>query len=100
MRSRCSRVHGGDVLEKDIRMTDAHQRSQPKTERERKPTFDPAYIRDLSEKVYRLRLEQDCPGNIERMIAKDEDNGEKLRNRAAAYDPLTRAYLKVLGFEP
>lgn len=65
-----------------------------------KATFDPAYIRDVSEQVYRMRLEQDCHGNVERMIAKDEDNGEKLRNRAAAYDPLTRAYLKVLGFEP
>ena len=53
-------------------------------------------IRDISEAVYRIRLEQDCKGNVERMIAKDEDNGEKLRNRAASYDALTRAYLKVL----
>jgi hypothetical protein len=68
--------------------------------REPKPTFDPSYIRDLSEQVYRVRLEQDSPGNVDRMIAKDEDSGEKLRNRASAYDPLTRAYLKVLGFEP
>ena len=68
--------------------------------REPKPTFDPSYIRDLSEQVYRVRLEQDCEGNAARMIAKDEDNGEKLRNRAAAYDSLTRAYLKVLGIEP
>lgn len=68
--------------------------------KEPKPTFDPAYIRDLSEQVYRMRLEQDSPGNVDRMIAKDEDNGETLRNRAGFYDPLTRAYLKVLGFEP
>jgi hypothetical protein len=68
--------------------------------RESKPTFDPEYIRDISEKTYRLRLEQDSPGNVERMITKDEDQGQKLRNRAGAYDPLTRAYLKVLGFEP
>jgi hypothetical protein len=68
--------------------------------REPKPTFDPSYIRDLSEQVYRVRLEQDSPGNVDRMIAKDEDGGEKLRNRAGSYDPLTRAYLKVLGFEP
>lgn len=68
--------------------------------KERKPTFDPEYIRDISEQAYRLRLEQDNSGNVERMIAKDEDDGEKLRNRAGAYDPLTRAYLKVLGFEP
>lgn len=68
--------------------------------REKRPTFDPEWIRDVSEAVYRLRLEQDAPGNIDRMIEKDEDQGERLRGRAAAYDPLTRAYLKVLGFEP
>lgn len=65
-----------------------------------KSTFDPEYIRDLSERVYRLRLEQDSSGNVDRMIAKDKDSGEKLRARAASYDPLTRAYLKVFGFEP
>lgn len=70
------------------------------SKREPKPTFDPNYIRDMSEAVYRHRLEQDCPGNVERMIEKDEDQGQMLRNRAASYDPLTRAYLKVLGFEP
>lgn len=68
--------------------------------REQKPTFHPDYIRGISEEVYRFRLEQDCAGNVARMIEKDEDGGEKLRNRAGAYDPLTRAYLKVLGFEP
>lgn len=68
--------------------------------KESKPTFHPDYIRGISEEVYRARLEQDCAGNVERMIAKDEDGGEKLRNRASAYDPLTRAYLNVLGFEP
>jgi hypothetical protein len=72
--------------------------------REPKPTFDPEYIRDLSEKVYRIRLEQDCAGNVARMLAKDSekdpnDNGKKLRNRAGQYDPLTRVYLEVLGFE-
>lgn len=68
--------------------------------REPKPTFDPTYIRDISEAAYRHRLEQDCPGNVQRMIEKDEDQGQKLRNRAASYDPLTRVYLKTLGFEP
>ena len=67
---------------------------------ERKPTFNPEYIRDLSEAAYRLRLEQDSPGNVQKMLGKDNDGGMKLRNRAAAYDPLTRCYLKVLGFEP
>lgn len=75
------------------------------SKRDPKPTFDPEYIRDLSEKVYRIRLEQDCAGNVERMLAKDAemdsmDDGKKLRNRSGQYDPITRAYLHVLGFEP
>lgn len=65
-----------------------------------KNTFDPSYIRALSELVYRARLEQSCPGDTARMIAKDEDQGEKLRNRAAYYDALTRVYLSVLGIRP
>jgi hypothetical protein len=65
--------------------------------KEKKPTFDPGYIRDLSEKVYRDQLGAD---DTARMIEKDKDGGEKLRNRAASYDSLTRSYLKVLGIEP
>lgn len=65
--------------------------------REPKPTFDPDYIRDLSEKVYRDRLGAD---DVASMIEKDNDGGAKLRSRAGLYDGLTRAYLKALGFEP
>lgn len=69
--------------------------------KEKKPTFDPEYIREISERVYRINLNRDSgDGAPERMIEKDKDNGEKLRNRAGAYDKLTRTYLKVLGFEP
>lgn len=69
--------------------------------KERKPTFAPEYIRDISEQVYRKRLIAESGGGTpDRMIAKDKDNGEKLRNRAGSYDPLTRAYLDVLGFRP
>jgi hypothetical protein len=75
-------------------------RSQSAAEKPKKPTFAPDYIRDISEQVFRIRLEQDCEGNVARMIEKDEDDGEKLRNRAGQYDPLTRAYLKALGVEP
>jgi hypothetical protein len=63
-------------------------------------TLDPEYVRDISERVYRIRLEQDCAGNVERMIAKDEDDGKKLRSRARAYDSLTRVYLEALGLNP
>lgn len=54
-------------------------------------------IRDISVAVYQRRLDQECHGNAERMLAKDNDNGAKMRGRAAAYDSLTRAYLDVLG---
>lgn len=58
--------------------------------------FDPGMVRELSVRVYKLRLEADNgKGAVERMIAKDEDNGEKLASRAAAYDKLSRTYLKA-----
>lgn len=54
----------------------------------------PDQIRDISVAVYKQRLEDACKGAVERMLAKDADGGQKLRGRAASYDPLTRAYLK------
>lgn len=72
-----------------------------KAERDRKPTFDPEYIRNISVGVYCQRLvDGNGVGAADRMVEKDADGGEKLRGRAGAYDALTRAYLKVLGFEP
>ena len=71
----------------------------------------PEQIRDISEKVYRIRLDQDMPhksddnpGNVARMLVKDrekdpDDNGKKLRGRAGSYDALTRVYLQVLGLD-
>lgn len=59
--------------------------------------FCPSYIRDLSEKVYRSRLGEQ---GAARMMSDDKDSGEKLRNRASSYDPLTRAYLQAIGIEP
>jgi hypothetical protein len=66
-------------------------------EKKKIPTWNPEFIRDLSERVYRRQLGSD---DTRRMIEKDKDNGEKLRNRAAAYDQLSRAYLELLGFTP
>lgn len=54
-------------------------------------------IRDISVAVYAKRLDQECKGSSDRMLAKDADGGAKMRGRAAAYDSLTRAYLDVLG---
>ncbi len=56
--------------------------------------YTPEKIRDISETVYRLRLGDE---DVARMSKKDADNGEKMRERAASYDTLTRAYLQVLG---
>jgi hypothetical protein len=67
----------------------------------KRPIFEPCRVRDISVAVYRKRIVQDSgPGADERMLAKDADGGLKMRNRAAAYDPLTRAYLDVLGVKP
>jgi hypothetical protein len=71
--------------------------------KERKPAFSSELIRDISERVYRIKLEDSSGGGsgaVQRMIDRDKDGGEKLRNRAGAYDPLTRAYLEALGFSP
>lgn len=57
----------------------------------------PEQIRDISEKVYRRRLEDESKGNVVRMLEKDADGGKKLRGRAQQYDALTRAYIEVLG---
>lgn len=60
--------------------------------------FDPIKVRDLSETVYRDLLERDnTEGAVARMIEKDGDNGEKLRERAGSYDRLTRAYLRAIS---
>ena len=70
---------------------------------EPRPSFDPDLVRDISEQVYKLRLEDPTGGgrgSVQRMIDNDKDSGDKLRNRAGSYDALTRAYLRVLGFSP
>jgi hypothetical protein len=64
--------------------------------KKREPEFDPAEVRALSVAVYKARLVQDSgEGAVERMIAADKDTGEKLAGRAAAYDALTRCYMRV-----
>lgn len=54
-------------------------------------------VRDVSVAVYKLRLDDASgEGAVDRMLAKDDDGGDKLRGRVASYDALTRAYLAVL----
>lgn len=57
------------------------------------PVPDDKTVRDLSEMIYRDQLGKD---DVKRMIAKDEDQGEKLRARAGFYDPVSRAALKLM----
>ena len=54
--------------------------------------FTDEEVRKYSEHVYRQRLGE---GDTKSMIAKDGDNGEKLRNRSKAYDQLSRCYLRA-----
>lgn len=66
-----------------------------------KKKWKPEEIDDLCVAVYKLRLEDDCRGNTERMLAKDlaadpDDNGKKLRSRAQFYRPAVMATLKAL----
>lgn len=61
------------------------------------PEFDADTVRSLSITVYKMRLVAESgEGAVERMIAKDKDDGRMLSNRAAAYDALSRCYLRAL----
>jgi len=55
---------------------------------------DPVKIRDISVQVYKKLLDR---GDLERMLARDDDGGKKLRSRAAIYDNAVRATLEVLA---
>lgn len=60
----------------------------------------PGLIRAVSIAVYKLRLEASSgggPGAVERMLAKDGDDGEKLAGRSESYDALTRAYITAIS---
>ncbi len=62
----------------------------------RAPNFDPEVVKLLTIETYKRRLEDDCAGNVERMIAADKDAGQKLEARAQAYSPIVRAVLRAL----
>lgn len=66
-------------------------------------------VRDISEKVYRSKLDAECGENTAKMTDDDIAAGRmgpdgkprmSIRSRAAAYDKITRVYLDVLGIEP
>lgn len=53
--------------------------------------FDPEFVRDVSEAVYRQRVGEE---DIVRMIEKHD--AAFVRRNAGSYDTLTRAYLRTL----
>jgi len=57
-------------------------------------------IDDITEVVYRIRLEQDCQTNVKRMIEKDKDGGAKLRGRSRSYRRTVEAVLEAAGVIP
>ena len=61
--------------------------------KQRPQPFDPDAVRDVSVAVYKSRLGAD---DTRRMLEKDADDGTMLRERARAYDALTRCYLTIL----
>jgi hypothetical protein len=77
----------------------AEKKNQP----EKEPTHSVDFIRDVSEAIYRIRLNDTSGGGsgaVDRMIEKDKDTGQKLRGRAAIYDPIVRVALDVLKIKP
>lgn len=59
-----------------------------------RPVYDPEYVRDVSEAVYRDRLGAD---GVERAEDDPKRGAAWLRRNAGAYDTLTRAYLDALN---
>ena len=64
--------------------------------------MDVRKIEDIVDVVYRIRLEDDCKTNVERMLEKDreadpDDNGQKLRNRSKTYRGAVIATLQAIG---
>ena len=97
---RCKMVHERSTFASSISAVIQDPRSVSKPAG-RKQEFDPQLVADISERVYRRRLNDESgPGADERMVAKDDDGGEKLRGRAKAYDPLTRAYMREIAAAP
>lgn len=69
----------------------------------------PDQIRDISEAVYRKKLDAECGAGTAKQTDDDIANGVttpggkpkmSIRERAQSYDKITRVYLDVLGIKP
>lgn len=76
---------------------------------EAKPRHSAEFVRDVSERLYRKKLDSECGKGTAAMTDEDIANGVmgpngkpkmSIRDRAGAYDKLTRLYLDELGIEP
>ena len=74
-----------------------------------KKKHSPEFVRDVSERIYRKKLDSECGKDTAKMTDDDIANGVmgpngkpkiSIRDRAGAYDKLTRLYLEELGIEP
>jgi len=84
-------------VDRDLRSACGDAEMNTNVKAKRPPEFDPVVVRDISERVYRERLEAESgDGAVDRMILKDGDSGAKLRERAACYDSLTRSFLRAM----
>jgi hypothetical protein len=70
-----------------------------------KKKLDPEYVRDISERIYRRKLDNECGAGSAAMVDKaiaeglpgpDGRDRMSIRARAAAYDKLTRLYVQEL----
>jgi len=75
----------------------------------KKPVHTPEFVRDISEAVYRKKLDSECGENTAKMtddaiaagvMGPDGKPRMPIRARAGAYDKITRVYLEVLGIKP
>lgn len=64
----------------------------------KKASWNPEFIRDLSERVYRKKLDSECGDGTADMPR--DPKKMSIRDRAGAYDKLPRLYLDELGFKP
>lgn len=77
--------------------------------RTEKPRHSEEQVRDISERLYRKKLDFECGRGTAQQTDDDIANGVmgpngkpkiSIRDRAGAYDKLTRLYLEELGIEP
>lgn len=68
------------------------------TDKEKTPSWNPDFITDISERIYRKQLDAECGAGTADKPRKP--GAISIRDRAKQYDRMTRYYLAELGFTP